>query len=73
VTTTIAYDVMLRRPGCAMLQAVLGCSVTPDALSRMLDAWLLHPTPDLKVYSVTEDELEQLISLTNEHERSNHA
>lgn len=62
--TTIAYDLTLRRPGCALLQAAYGATVSPFDLHRM-DGWLLAPTDDLKLYEVTTDQLEQLVQITN--------
>ena len=60
----IAYDVTLKRPGCALLQAAMGASVPSDKLMEMSDQWLLAPTPDLKLYPCTEEELEAIIQIT---------
>lgn len=51
------------RPGCVLLQATFGCE------GRMADHfdtkhWLLAPTDNLKVYDVTEDQLKQLVKMT---------
>lgn len=62
---TIAYDVVLKQPGCALLQAAFGCD--PE-LVRDFDArvWLLAPTPNMRVYPVQNDEmLQRLVELTN--------
>jgi len=61
----IAYDVKLMRPGCVLLQAVMGGTVPNEKLMRMLDHWLLSPTPDLRLYPYAESELDQLIQITN--------
>lgn len=61
---TIAYDFTLKRPGCALLQAAFGATLSNFDLGRM-DDWLLHPTDDLKVYAITRDQLEQLVQITN--------
>jgi hypothetical protein len=63
--TTIAYDCTLRRPGCALLQAAYGATVSSFDLSRM-DRWLLAPTDDLELYVVTDEQLEHLILVTND-------
>jgi len=62
----IAYDVKLKRPGCAIIQAGYGCDpqVVAGFDSRL---WLVAPTPDMKVYPLTDDaQLRQLIALTEE-------
>lgn len=63
--TLIAYDLTLRRPGCVLLQAALGATVSGFDLARM-SGWLLAPTDDLKLYSVDDEQLEQLILTTNQ-------
>lgn len=62
----IAYDTKLMRPACVLLSAV--CGVDSEA-AYWFDSkhWLLAPTPDLKVYEVTEAELRTLVILTEGH------
>ena len=61
---TIAYDCKLIRPGCAILQAILGGS--PGIANKFSsESWLVHPTPDMKVYQVTDEQLKNLIRITN--------
>lgn len=56
----IAFDVKLRRPACAILQAVYGGD--EHALARFdADTWLVNPTPDIKLYEVTTEQLKQLV------------
>lgn len=62
---TLVYDPILRKPGCALLQAVYGATILPFDLHRM-DGWLLAPTDDLKLYGVTPEQLEHLILVTND-------
>jgi hypothetical protein len=59
----IAYDCTLKQPGCVLLQAAMGADV---ALAHRFnpDHWLLAPTPDLKVYEVTDQQMEQLLVIT---------
>lgn len=58
----IAYDTKLKRPGCVLLQAALGGS--PIAHHFPTDSWLLAPTPDMKLYEITTDQLIQLIGIS---------
>lgn len=61
----IAYDAKLKRPGCVLLQASFGC-VEPNLADLFpIDSWLLAPTPDLRVYSLKEDQLSKLVKLAN--------
>lgn len=55
---TLAYDLKLNRPGCVLIQAAMGGTVD---VSRHFDSkdWLLYPTPDMKVYRITEAQLEE--------------
>ena len=59
----IVYDPVLRRPGCAILQAAYGC---PGSLASLFDTqdWLLAPTPNLRVHEVTTEQLNQLPEIT---------
>ena len=62
----IAFDVTLRRPGCAIVQALYGADV---AIIHRFDpnTWLTSPTPDMKVYEVKDEEmLEKLIVIVRE-------
>jgi hypothetical protein len=60
---TIAYDVRLRQPGCAILQAAMGATM---GIANHFDSktWLLHPTPDMRLYEVTEAQLPALVRMT---------
>lgn len=60
----IAYDYVLKRPGCVLLQAAMGCNpnIVHDFNYR---SWLVAPTPDLKVYEVTDSQLAMLIAITD--------
>lgn len=60
----IAYDVILHRPGCVLLQAVLGDREVAHLFPT--ETWLLAPTKDLKVYEVTKVQLQQLVTLTKQ-------
>ena len=57
----IAFDVELMRPGCVILQAALGGD---RFLAHRFptESWLLAPTPNLKVYEVTEEQVPLLIA-----------
>lgn len=59
---TIAYDAVLRRPGCALIQAAFGATID---VSLYFDSkvWLLSPTPDMRLYEVTPEQLAILVKL----------
>lgn len=61
----MVYDCKLRRPACALLQAVLGGD---DGACTVFDSrhWLLSPTPDMRLYEVDQDRLRDLISITEQ-------
>ena len=59
---TIAYDAKLKRPGCAILQAAFGCTIG-IANHFPAENWLMAPTPNMQVYTVTPDQLQYLINL----------
>jgi hypothetical protein len=55
------FDAKLRRPGCVLLQAMVGGEFGAR-FHRLFPAasWLTAPTPDMRVYLATDDELEKL-------------
>jgi hypothetical protein len=56
----IVYDAVLRRPGCVLLQVTMGGTV-PDFAQRFAGTdWLTEPTPDMKLYEVTAEQLDIL-------------
>lgn len=61
----IAYDITLMQPGCALLQAALGCDVSLVDLFPT-NTWLLHPTPNLRVYHIERSQLPLLVKRTRE-------
>lgn len=62
----IAYDVELKRPGCAILQGALGGDSAFCAAFETED-WLLTPTPGLRLYPVPDQAtLAQLVKITEE-------
>lgn len=56
----VAFDIDLMRPGCALLQAGLDCG-TAIAHHFPPESWLLAPTPGLRVYELTEEQLPKLV------------
>ena len=62
----IAYDVVLLRPGCAVVHAAMGVS-TNVSWFFPTDTWLTSNTPDMSVYEVTSDQLEKLVKMTEEN------
>lgn len=76
VPLTVAYDIKLKRPGCVLVQPVLGATITNWELMSHFDwelmshfdtsTWLLTPTPDMHVYRTTKAQLERLAEITRE-------
>lgn len=63
---TIAFDFKLMRPGCAIVQRVLGTSIGNDQLDRF-DDWLTTVTPDMKVATIfTPLEMNRAVALYKE-------
>jgi len=62
---TIVYDCDLKRPGCALLQASMGATISNEKLAQ-LDNWLLFPTDGLKLYPLNEEMFEIIKGVTNE-------
>ncbi len=58
LTNRLVVDVELRRPGCALLQAAMGGD---PGIANLFDAdkWLIAPTPAMKCYSISDEQLEQ--------------
>lgn len=56
----IAFDLTLMRPGCVLIQAVMGCD---SEMAHHFDTkdWLLAPTPNMKVYPLTKDQIPFLV------------
>lgn len=65
---SIVFSVEKRRPGCVLLQAVMGGTVSSMQFQMLFpnETWLLSPTNDMKAYSVTEDQLKQLSAMAHE-------
>lgn len=68
---TIAYDMKLKRPGCAILQSAYGASIGHFELSKFdVDNWILAPTENMKLFTLkTEEELERAILITKEENK----
>ena len=61
----MAYDFDLKRPGCVLMQAVMGGD--SNAVSRLFDCkgWLLAPTPGMRLVLGTEEEWKQASEITD--------
>jgi len=55
----IAFDIEQMKPGCVLLQAVLASSCMAHCFESRL--WLTTPTPNMRVYSITREELVLLV------------
>ena len=66
VFVKVAYDIKLMQPACVLVAAGMGAST--DASKRFpSELWLLTPTPGMRVYETTPEQLESLISKTIDH------
>lgn len=68
---TLVYDLDLMRPACVLLQRVYGASISTADLTMLFPAhsWLVAPTPGMRGYRVTREELEQLGRVTKDAPR----
>lgn len=59
----IAYDIEEMKPGCAIIQSDLGAT---SGIAGHFDSrhWLTAPTPGMRLYPVTPDQLAQLVEMT---------
>lgn len=66
---TIAYDMTLKKPGCAIIQGVFGGTINNFQLQKFdVENWLLSPTDDIKLYTLySEEELNKAIEITKKH------
>jgi hypothetical protein len=65
--TKIAYDTKLCRPGCALIQAAMGCD--PNIADNFdTRDWLLVPTDDMGVFPILSDDM--LMALVRKTERN---
>ena len=60
----IAFDIKLMKPACVLVAAGMGAD-SRVAQRFDTDDWLLSPTPDMAVYEITEEQLQQLIGRMN--------
>ena len=59
----IAFDTQLMKPGCVLIQAVLGGS--PGVLRGFpAECWLAAATPGMALYEVTAEQLAILVNKT---------
>ncbi len=59
---TIAFDMTLRKPGCLVLQNILGATIPDDILELVFqpETWLHDLTLGMRLYEVDEDRLYML-------------
>jgi hypothetical protein len=60
----LCFDIKEMRPGCVLLAAAMGGD-TELAKQFHSETWLLAPTPDLKVYNITEEQFKALLKKVN--------
>jgi hypothetical protein len=57
----IAYDIVLDRPGCPIIQAAFGGDL--HIVDRFpIQSWLLAPTENMRTYEASAEQIEVLIS-----------
>ena len=63
----LVYDLDLKRPACALLQAAYGCE--PMLVHEFFDAtcWLTHPTPGMRRITGTREEWKRAGEITRRH------
>lgn len=61
----LAYDITLGRPACVLVAAGLGADVDASRVFPV-KSWLLAPTPDMRVYETTADQLSLLVTRARE-------
>lgn len=60
----LMFDIKEMKPGCALLQAAVGSAHIASAFDPAV--WLVVPTPDMKVYEITKDQLGILVARVHE-------
>lgn len=56
----IVFDIELFQPGCILLQADMGGTVSNFSELFPSNSWLVYPTPNMVVYEVTDEQLERI-------------
>ena len=57
----IVFDIKQKRPGCALLQGAMRGDI--HAVHRFpTESWLTAPTPDMRAYETSEEQLEMLVA-----------
>ena len=63
--TLVAFDIEQMRPACVLVAA--GMNASTEAAKRFpVESWLLSPTPGMRVYETTDEQLEKLIAVVGE-------
>lgn len=62
----VAFDTELMRPGCVIVAAMMGADTEPCSHFEV-DTWLLAPTPGMRVFETTPEQLAKLVVMVNEH------
>lgn len=57
---TLVYDLKQKRPGCALLQVIMGGDIG-IAGKFPTEHWLLAPTESMKPYRLTNAQLEEVV------------
>lgn len=60
----LAFDMTLRRPGCALIQAAFGGDTSASS-SFDVGTWLVFPTPEMRLYELDEATLSKVAEAVN--------
>jgi hypothetical protein len=61
---TILFDRVEMKPGCAILQALGGSPSIASAFPS--ETWLVYPTPNMRLYEVTKEQLAKLVQMVED-------
>ncbi len=59
------YDTVTHRPGCVIIQALYNCAEARDLVMAKFLHWETGLTPDMKMYDLPPERIEQLAEMSN--------
>jgi hypothetical protein len=64
----IVFDAKQMKPACVLLQAAMGGDTAPfnRHFGGMPELWLVAPTPDMRVYETSDDELRKIATIVEQ-------
>lgn len=58
----LLFDAKVMQPGCVILAAAAG---TDREVVARFNNWLTAPTPDMRIYRTTPEQLDRLVEISN--------